>query len=84
MRGAPQRGFAAAIFLIRATISALTGGRPASGPAGELSPVVAEAATLPSQDGVGRHDDERLPPAHPRSGQAGPEQTIHRVESRPG
>src|SRR2546422_2449309 len=29
--GAPQRGFAASIFLARAVISALTGGRPAVG-----------------------------------------------------
>jgi len=27
------------------------------GPAGELGPVLAEAAALPPQDGVGRHDD---------------------------
>jgi hypothetical protein len=56
----------------------------ATGPAGELCPVVTEVATLPSQDGVGRHDDGRFPPARPRSGQADPEQTIHRVEPGPG
>src|SRR5437879_12950583 len=33
------------------------------GPGGESGPVLAEAAALPPQDRVGRHDDESLPPA---------------------
>jgi hypothetical protein len=35
------------------------------GPTGQLSPVLAEASALPSQDGVGGHDDQSLPPAGP-------------------
>jgi len=54
------------------------------GPAGELGPVVAEGAVLPSQDGVGRHDDEGLPPAGPNAGQPDPQQTIHGAELRAG
>jgi len=56
----------------------------ASWPAREASPVFAEAAALPTQDGVGRHDDQRLPPTGPESGQAGPEQAVSRAELRPG
>jgi hypothetical protein len=52
----------------------------ASGPAREASPVLAEAAPLPSEDGIRRDDDQRLPPAGPESGQAGPEQTVGRAE----
>ena len=84
MRGAPHKGFAAAIFLTRAVISALTRRAASGGPAGELGPVLAEASALPSQDGVGRHDDQSLPPAGPDSGQPDPEQAIHRAELRPG
>jgi hypothetical protein len=39
---------------------------------------------LPSQDSVGRHDDERLPPAGPDSGQPGPPQAIGHAQLRPG
>jgi hypothetical protein len=52
----------------------------ASGPAREASPVLAEAAPRPSEDGIRRDDDQGLPPAGPESGQAGPEQTVGRAE----
>ena len=71
-------------FLTRAAISALIGGRPTGGPAGEPGPVLAEASALPPQDGVGRHDDQSLPPAGPDSGQPDPQEAIHRAQSRPG
>ena len=62
-----------------------TDGRAASGGVtGYLSPVLAEAAGLRSQDGVRRDDDQRLPPAGPDSGQAGPQEAISRAESRSG
>jgi hypothetical protein len=49
-------------------------GRAASGgPTRQMSPVLAEASALPSQDGVGRHDDQSLPPAGPDSGQRDPD-----------
>jgi hypothetical protein len=35
---------------------------------------------LPAQDGVGRDDDQRLKPAGPKPGQAGPEQAVGREE----
>ena len=45
--------------------------RTASGwPTRELGPVRAEAPALPAQDGVGRDDDQRLPPVGPDSGQS--------------
>jgi hypothetical protein len=53
-------------------------------PTRELGPVLAEAPAAPSQDDVRRHEDQSLSPAGPDSGQADPEQTIQRVESRPG
>ena len=46
MRGAPHSGFAVAMRVIRARISALMGGRP-PGAARELGPVLAEATPLP-------------------------------------
>ena len=60
-------------------------GRATSGgPAGERGPVLAEAAALPAQDGVGRDDDQRPPPASLDSGQADPEQAVGRAELRAG
>ena len=53
------------------------------GPAREMGPILAEAAALPPQDGVGRQDDQSLPPAGPDSGQPDPQQAIHRTELRP-
>jgi hypothetical protein len=55
----------------------------ASWPAREAGPVFAEAAALPPEDGIGGHDDQRLPPAGPDSGQAGPEQAVGRAELWP-
>ena len=46
------------------------------GPAGELGPVVAETSPLPSQDGVGSHDDQGLPPPGPDPGQPDPDEPI--------
>jgi len=52
-------------------------GRATSGRAArELGPVLAEAAPLPPQDGVGSHDHERLSPPGPDPGQPDPEKTI--------
>ena len=60
-------------------------GRATSGgAAGELGPVLAEAAPLPPQDGVGGHDHEGLPPPGPDSGQPDPEEAISRAQSGPG
>jgi hypothetical protein len=44
----PHGGFAAAIFLTRAAISARMGVAASGGPARELGPVLAKAAALPS------------------------------------
>src|SRR2546426_12165326 len=51
--------------------------------AGELGPVLAEAAPLPAQDGVGGHDHERLPPPGPDPGQPGPEEAVRRMKLGP-
>ena len=53
-------------------------------PTRKVSPVLTEAAALPAQDGVGGDDDQRLPPAGPESGQAGPEQAVSCAELRTG
>ena len=62
----------------------IDGRAAAGGPTRELGPVLAEASALPSQDGVGRHDDQSPPPAGPDSGQPDPHQTVQRTELRPG
>ena len=51
---------------------------------GEPGPVLVEASALPSQDGVGRHDDESPSPSGPDFGQPDPQQTIPSAELRPG
>jgi hypothetical protein len=61
----------------------MTGGRPPVGRR-ELGPVLAEASALPSQDGVGRHDDQSPLPAGPDSGQPDPQHAVQRTELRPG
>jgi len=61
------------------------GGRAApGGPAGELGPVLAEAAPLPTQDGVGGNDHEGPPPPGPDPGQPDPEEAIRAAQPRPG
>src|SRR5437867_1196170 len=56
-------------------------GRATSGRAArELAPVLAEAAPLPPQDGVGGNDHERLPPPGPDSSQPDPEEAIRRAQ----
>src|SRR2546426_373147 len=83
--GAPHRGFAAAIFLTRAVINLGVDGRAApGGPAGELGPVLAEAAPLPPQNGSRGYDDEGLPPPCPDPGQPDPEEAIRRAKLGPG
>src|SRR5207247_996086 len=62
----------------------IDGRATSGGPSRELGPVLAEATTLPPQDGVGRHDDKGLSPAGPDSGQADPQQAINRAQLRPG
>ena len=57
-------------------------GRTSSRAARELGPVVAEAAPLPAQDGVRRHDHEGLPPAGPDPGERGPEEAISSAQAR--
>ena len=53
-------------------------------PAGEFGPVLAEAATLPPQDGLGSHDHESSPPPGPHPGQPGPEEPVAAAQLRPG
>src|SRR6266550_477273 len=54
------------------------------GASGELGPVLAEAAPLPPQNGVGGHDDESLPPAGPHPRQRDPEESVGPAHLRPG
>src|SRR3989442_2492064 len=54
------------------------------GPAGELDPVLAEAAPLPPKDGSRGYDDEGLPPPCPDPGQPDPEEAIRRAKLGPG
>jgi hypothetical protein len=49
----------------------------------ELGPVLAETASLPTHDGVGSHEHERLPPAGPNPGEPNPEQAICSSQPRP-
>ena len=54
------------------------------GPAGELSPVLPEAAPLPPQNGSRGYDDEGLPPPGPDPDQPDPEEAIRRAKLGPG
>jgi hypothetical protein len=45
--------------------------------------MLTEATALPPQDGVGRHDDQGLPPAGPDPGQPDPQEAIRRAQSGP-
>jgi hypothetical protein len=53
------------------------------GPAGELGPVLAETAALPTQDSVGSHEHEGPPPPGPDLGQPNPDQAIRRAQPGP-
>ena len=53
------------------------------GASGESGPVLAEAAALPSQNSVRRHDQEGLLPPGPDTGQRDPEQSIAAEQLRP-
>jgi hypothetical protein len=53
-----------------------------AGPAGARGPVLAEAAPLPPQHGVGGHDHEGLPPPGPDPGQPDPKEPIRGAEFR--
>ena len=55
----------------------------ASGLAGELGPVIAEAAALPPQNGGRGYDHEGLPPPGPDPGQPDPEEAIYRAKLGP-
>jgi hypothetical protein len=46
--------------------------------------VLAEAAPLPTENGVGGDDHEGLPPPGPDPGQPDPEETIRHAKLRPG
>jgi hypothetical protein len=81
MRPRPKGGFAAAMRVTRALISAWTGGRPLRAPPESW---VAETTPLPSQDGVGQHEDQRLLPPSPDSGQPDPEQAVRGPKLVPG
>ena len=48
----------------------------ASGPARKAGPVRAEAAPLPSEDGIRSHDSQRPPPPGPDFGKADPEEAV--------
>jgi len=52
----------------------------ASRPGGEPGPVLAEAAPLPPQDSVGRHNQEGLLPLAPNLGQPDPEKAVRRTK----
>jgi hypothetical protein len=49
----------------------------------ELRPVSGESTALPSQDGVGSHDHDRVSPPAPELGQEQPEETVGRPEPWP-
>src|SRR5213593_4390162 len=53
------------------------------GPAGELGPVLAEAAPLPPQNGRRGYDHEGLPPPGPDPSQPDPEDAIRRAKLGP-
>jgi hypothetical protein len=54
------------------------------GPAGELGPVLTKAAPLPTQDRLGGHEHEGLPPLGPGLGQHNPEEAVQGAQPGPG
>jgi hypothetical protein len=54
-----------------------------AGPVRELGPVLAEAAPLPTHNGVGGHDHEGLSPPGPDPGQPDPKEAIGRAKLGP-
>src|SRR5437899_9928704 len=70
-RGAPQR-IGRSHPCHESLELSIDGWAASDGPSGELGPVLAEAAPLPPQNGVGGHDDESLPPAGPTPSTARP------------
>src|ERR671918_1189066 len=83
MRGAPQRVIRVGHLPDQGGDLGIDARTTSGSPTRELDPVLAEAAALPAQDGVGRDDDQRLPPTGPDSGQAGPKQAVGLAEPRP-
>ena len=57
--------------------------KPSGRAARDPGPIVAEASPLPAQDGVGRHDHERVLPVGPHPGEPDPEEPISGAELRP-
>src|SRR5437867_2126459 len=76
IRGAPQRGFAAAMRVTKTLISALTDGRPPVGRTESLVQYSRKRRRCHTQDGVWSHDHERPPPSGPDSGKHDPEEPI--------
>ena len=80
MRGAPQRRIRGSHLPDQRGDLGVEGRAPSGRAARDPGPIVAEASPLPAQDGVGRDDDQRPPPAAPHFGQAGPKQPVRRTE----
>ena len=57
---------------------------PHRGAPGELGPVLAETAPLPTQDRLGSHEHEGLPPPGPDLGQPNPEEAVRGAQPGPG
>lgn len=76
MRGAPQKGLAAAIFLIRARTLRADFWAPAALPSRDLGPEEREAFAMPGHHRLRSDDDQGSAPVLPDSGEAQPEQTI--------
>ena len=83
MRGEPQRGFARR-HLANEILDRLVHRRSAGPCTGEASPMVAEPATLPGDDGARLDEDQDVPPASPGPGQPRPEQSIGDLGAGPG
>jgi len=58
--------------------------RSATAPPEPPAPIEAETGTMPTDDGVWVHNDERFGPAGPELSQQDPEQPIRRTQARSG
>lgn len=81
--GRPPQRIGCGHFRTRATISAWTGGRPALGRAESLVQCSRKRRRLPTQDRLGSHEQEGLPPPGPDPGQPNPEQAACRTQPGP-
>jgi hypothetical protein len=85
MQGARQVGFSATIWKISSRISLVTSLLPTGLRTREINrQIQMEARTMPTHNGIGRHDDECCLPQRPKAEEEHPEDLVRRGQSGTG